>query len=317
MRTYLECVPCFVRQALDASRMVTDNPASQEGVLREVLRVAADMSFDQPPPWMGQRIHRLIWELSGKRDLYRETKARLNQLALDMYPWLKGLVEWSAVPLETAVRLAIAGNVLDSGMNSDFEKKHIDKAIQHALSSPLRGNVKDLSVAISAATEILYLGDNAGEIVFDKLLIEEMPLDKVTVVVRGSPVLNDATMVDARAAGISSMVEVIDNGSDAPGTILDDCSQAFRKRFYGADLIIAKGQGNYETLSGTEKDIFFLLKAKCPVVARDLGCASGSMVLRRSGLVCRHEQDLLSGHEKNKGSVLEPVGHPVKGGTHG
>lgn len=118
-----------------------------------------------------------------------------------------------------------------------------------------------------------------GGIILD---LHKMDRIKVTVAVRGSPVINDATMVDARAAGITERVDVIDNGSDAPGTILHECSEAFMKRFNKADLIIAKGQGNYETLSEVEKDIFFVLKAKCPVIARDLGCQIDSLVLRRS-----------------------------------
>ena len=113
------------------------------------------------------------------------------------------------------------------------------------------------------------------EIVFDRLLIEQLPREKVTLVVRGAPVSNDATMIDAEDTGLTKLLEVIDNGSDAPGTILDDCSHAFRERFDSADLIIAKGQGNYESLSEVEKDIYFLLKAKCPVIARDLGCEVG------------------------------------------
>ena len=127
-----------------------------------------------------------------------------------------------------------------------------------------------------------FLKDNAGEIVFDRLLIERLPPGKVTVAVRGFPVINDATLADAEGAGIHEVAEVIENGSDAPGTILDDCSESFRDRFDKADLVIAKGQGNYETLSEVDKDIYFLLKAKCPVIARDIGCQEGAMILKRS-----------------------------------
>jgi len=114
------------------------------------------------------------------------------------------------------------------------------------------------------------------------LLIEQLPAEKVTVVVKARPVINDATMEDAKVAGLTEIVEVIDNGSDVPGTILESCSQTFRNRFAKADLIIAKGQGNYETLSDVEKNIFFILKAKCSVIAKDLGCEVGEMILRKS-----------------------------------
>jgi uncharacterized protein with ATP-grasp and redox domains len=126
------------------------------------------------------------------------------------------------------------------------------------------------------------LTDNAGEIVFDRFLIEQLPFDRVTVVVRGFPVINDATIADAETAGLTDIVEVMTNGSDAPGTILDDCSEEFRTRFAEADLIIAKGQGNYETLRECLRPIFFLLRVKCPLVANDLDCPVGSMVLRPS-----------------------------------
>jgi uncharacterized protein with ATP-grasp and redox domains len=135
------------------------------------------------------------------------------------------------------------------------------------------------------------LADNAGEIVVDRLLIERLPAKHVTVAVRGSPVINDATLADAGYAGIPEVAEVIDNGSDAPGTILDDCSDLFRHRFDEADLIIAKGQGNYETLSEVDKDIYFLLKAKCPVIARDIGCPEGAMVLERSCALLAVDED--------------------------
>jgi uncharacterized protein with ATP-grasp and redox domains len=133
---------------------------------------------------------------------------------------------------------------------------------------------------MNSAKKILYLVDNTGEIFFDKLLIQQMPNDKMTFVVRGYPVINDATLIDAKIAGLTEMVEVIDNGSDAPGTILEDCSKEFLRHFSDADLIIAKGQGNYETLSNSNKCIFFILKAKCPVIARDIGCEIGSLVIQ-------------------------------------
>ena len=129
------------------------------------------------------------------------------------------------------------------------------------------------------AEDILYLADNAGEIVFDRLLIEEMPMDRVTLVVRGGPVINDATRADVEAAGLDSKVSVMDNGSDAPGTIPELCTPLFRDRLGQCDLVIAKGQGNYETLNDFDKNMFFLLKVKCPVIARDADWAVGQMVL--------------------------------------
>ena len=279
MRTFFDCIPCFVRQALDAARFATDDEAIHERVLREALRMASQMDLRATPPAMGQGLHRLIRQLTGNGDPYRAVKQRFNRAALALYPAMRERVDRSDDPLETAVRLAIAGNIIDFGIHSQLGEADVEDAIQHALSSPLRGDPEALRGAAAGADEILYLADNAGEIVFDRLLVERMPQEKITVVVKGGPVLNDATREDAEAAGLPDLVEVIDNGSDAPGTILDDCSEAFRRRFERADLIVAKGQGNYETLSDADKDIFFVLKAKCHVIATDLGCEVGALVL--------------------------------------
>ena len=282
MKTFFDCIPCFVRQSLDSVRMTTPDEAVHERLLREVLRVLADMDMRQSPPATAKRIHRLIREMTGQADPYRAVKERFNRLAMDVYPELKAKVERSASPLETAVRLAIAGNVIDSGVNHHLRDEQVHEAIDHALDAPFEADLEAFDEETSNAGNILYLADNAGEIVFDRLLIEQLPAEKVTVAVKGSPIINDATMEDAEAAGLTELVEVIDNGSDAPGTILEDCSDAFRRRFDEAGIVIAKGQGNYETLSDVDKDIFFILKAKCPVIARDLDCQVGSLVLRRS-----------------------------------
>jgi len=139
-----------------------------------------------------------------------------------------------------------------------------------------------LKSEIEKAKSILYLGDNAGEIVFDMLFIEQLPEEKICFVVRGKPVLNDVILQDALQVGLDKYVEVIDNGSGIPGTILEDCSDTFRKRFESADLVIAKGQGNFETLSQIDKNIFFLLKIKCPVIADLTGMKMDEMAIFRN-----------------------------------
>jgi len=282
MKTFFDCIPCFVRQALDSVRRATDDETVQEQVLRATLRAISEMDLRGSPPAMGHKIHGFIRAHVGACDPYREMKDRSNELALELYPALKSRVEGSRDPLETAVRLAIAGNIMDVAVNGDVGQINVEEAIEHALTSPLDCGMGCFASAVSAAKRILYLADNAGEIVLDRLLLERLPLKKVTVAVRGAPVINDATMADAQVAGITEMAEVIDNGSDVPGTILEECSATFRRCFDEADLVIAKGQGNYETLSELDKDIFFVLKAKCPVIARDLGCEVGALVLRRS-----------------------------------
>ena len=283
MQTFLECVPCFVRQTLDAARMATDDEGIHERIMRAVLAESAEMSFSESPPRMGLKIHRLIRELSGNPDPYRELKQRFTRLALEAYDDLKERVRASDKPFETAVRLAIAGNIIDFGVLSWQEDCALSRTIEDTLRRPFGVNdLKEFQEAVAKASSILYLGDNAGETVFDRILIEELPAERVTFVVKGGPVINDATVEDARAAGITGIVEVVDNGSDAPGTILETCSEQFRNRFDAADLIIAKGQGNYETMSDCGREqVFFLLKVKCPVIARDIGCEVGGIVVQK------------------------------------
>ena len=283
MRIFLDCFFCFVRQALDSARLATDDEQIHEMVVREVLRLTGDLDMSQSPPAIGQQIHRLIRNLVSSDDPYRKIKRRFNNLALKLYSELRKQIVSSSDRLETAIRLAIAGNIIDFGVNSSVNESDLHKAISESLTADFDNvQLKSFRDAIGQAGEIFYLADNAGEIVFDRLLIEQLPIEKVTVVVKGRPVINDATMEDANVAGLTRIVEVIDNDSDAPGTILESCSQRFRERFEETDLIVAKGQGNYETLSDIDKNIFFILKAKCPVIARDLGCEVGEMILRKS-----------------------------------
>lgn len=291
MRTYFDCIPCFVRQALDSIRLVTNDEDIQEQVVRQALCLGCKMDLRQSPPAMAQKIHRTIRKLTGVEDPYLQIKNRFNKFALQMYPDLKKRVETSADPLETAVRLAIAGNIIDFGVDSRLEQTQVEKSIDESLTGPLAmAALKEFRNATDRAKNILYLGDNAGEIVFDRLLIEQLPYENITFAVKGGPIINDATIEDAEIAGLTDIVNVIDNGSDAPGTILESCSESFREQFRKSDLVIAKGQGNYETLSDVDKDIFFILRAKCPVIARHLNCDVGSLVLVKNKVeICSEE----------------------------
>jgi uncharacterized protein with ATP-grasp and redox domains len=283
MKTYFDCIPCLCQQALEAARLATDDVAIHEEVLRQALRAMGQMDLRLPPPRMGQLIHQWVRDLTGNQDPYADIKSRSNALTLGLLPDLRRKVEESADSLETAARLAIAGNIIDFGAHPQLEDGHVGQTIEQSLTAPLaRDALAEFREAVVAADRILYLADNTGEIVLDRLLVEQLPMEKITLAVRGAPIINDATMVDAETAGLTDLVEVIDNGTDAPGTVLEHCSASFRRRFEEADLIISKGQGNYETLSDVPQNIFFLLKAKCPVIARYIGCELGSLVIRKT-----------------------------------
>lgn len=286
MKTSLDCIPCFVRQALNAARMVSADPAVHGRIVREALLWVGEMDMDQPPPLLGQRIRRRLREMTGVEDPYRAAKDHQNQMAQNLLLELRTEIEAASNPLAMAVRLAIAGNVIDMGANGDVTEAGVRQAIRHALAEPFSGDWEAFCQAAASARRILYLADNAGEIVFDRLLIGQLGPGRVTLAVRGAPVLNDATLADARAVGLHEIVEVIDNGSDIAGTMLNECSQGFLKRFSEADMIIAKGQGNFETLSDEPRNIFFLFKAKCSVIAAHAGVPLGSHVLARSRTGC-------------------------------
>lgn len=286
MRSFFDCVPCAIRQVLDAVRMTTDDEAIHDRVLREALRMALEMDYSECPPMRAQRIHRMIRELSGAADPYYEVKRRYNKLAMGMYAAAKEAVAASDDPFGAAVRLAIGGNIIDFGVGSTVCEKAISETLEKAIDRPVDERaLEELRESAGRAKEILYLGDNAGEIVFDRLLIEQLGPEKVTFVVKGGPILNDALYEDAEEVGLSEIVEVIDNGDDAPGTVLEQCSEEFRGRFARAEMVISKGQGNFETLTDESKNIFFLLQIKCEVLSRYLNYELGTMALMSPRMV--------------------------------
>jgi uncharacterized protein with ATP-grasp and redox domains len=217
-------------------------------------------------------------------DPYRDDKELATELALALYPELKEKVRVADDSLEMAVRIAIAGNIIDLGVADSYD---LEATLQRVLTQAFAINDLDaLRSALKQSDSILYLADNAGETVFDRVLIETLGFP-VSYVVKAAPIINDATRKDAVAAGIDRVANIIDNGSGAPGTLLDQCSKLFCTQFAEADLIIAKGQANYESLSNSSAPIFFLLQAKCNVIARDLWVVEGGTILKRAGVTCR------------------------------
>ncbi len=282
MITSIKCVPCILRSTLLAAQMASKNEAEHAEVVHKVLRLLSETDLSQTPPQVVRQIQYAIREVTGVADPFQRAKAQLNEIALALLPKLKAQVRASSNPLYMAVRLAIAGNAMDMGAVGKMSRDDIKSAVDKTLQDPFWGEYNAFEQALSQATSVLYLADNSGEIAFDRILIEELLPKQVTLVVRGGPTLNDATLHDAQAVGLDRLVEVIDNGFDAPGTILDHCSPAFVKRFWDADLVIAKGQGNYETLNTVPADIFFLLKAKCEPVRDLVNQPIGTQVLIRA-----------------------------------
>jgi uncharacterized protein with ATP-grasp and redox domains len=272
--------------------MATDDPAVQREVLDRVAELLPTIALDATPIDIGQLVHRLVRKVSGVADPYERVKKESNDLVLKLYPALKSQVQGSEDPLLTAIKIAGAGNIIDFGPkltadpNRSMEQIVNDsfaQALQDSLDQAQYHAFKERLIEVK---EILYLGDNTGEIVCDKILIEELVRrgKEVTFVTRGEPTINDATLADARYVGLDKVATVITNGSDAPGTCLEDCSPKFVAAFQSAELIISKGQGNFEGLSDVPGPIFFLFKVKCPVIALEVDAKIGTVALREQAV---------------------------------
>lgn len=277
MKTYLDCLPCFMQQALRAGRMATNDEKKLKDLLSSVGEMIKDIPMQNTPPETGDAIYKKVREITRVNDPYKEIKKQNIAEAIALYPEMKKIIDSSDDKILTAIRFAIAGNVVDFGVNKEFD---IEQEIKNNLDKEFAiFDYQEFIQQLEKANSILYIGDNAGESVFDKILIEELG-KKVTFVVRDIPVINDATKEDAIASGIGEVAEIISSGTSAPGTILNLCNDDFLERFKNADLVISKGQGNYEGLSNVNRTVFFLLKAKCPIIANDIGVKENDIVLK-------------------------------------
>lgn len=288
MKTYLDCIPCFYRQALDAARIAGADEIKQKQIVDKISQLIPDFPLEASPPEMGREIYSLVGKISGVKDPFKEIKENSNKFALKLYPELKQEINNSEDRLLTAVKLSIIGNIIDYGAKNSLDvPKEIDYLFQGNFIINNENNsttfkYKQFKKALNKVNSIIYLADNAGEVVFDRLLIEELVEElgkEVIYVVKAKPIINDALIEDALFCEINKVAKITSSGSDAPGTVLKYCSPEFMELYQNAELIISKGQGNYEALSEEDRPIFFLFKAKCPVIAKDVGCKVGDMVL--------------------------------------
>lgn len=286
MKTTLECIPCFIKQALQALRAVCDDEVLTHRILQMVLKKAADFDISKTPPEMAQVIHRIIREQTNNSDPYEAVKKLSTDKALEAEAQVIERINKADDPFEAALRYAIAGNILDFAILSLWDDKKLSESLDLAEKKTLdKRAVKKLFSEIQSAEKILVLGDNAGETVFDKIFIEQFSIPgqhNIHYAVKSAPIINDAVYSDAVQAGLDKTCTIIENGTDAPGTVLDICSEKFRKVFKSADLIISKGQANFETLNTVKGNIFFLTQIKCPVIGNNYGYSTGEWVVWRS-----------------------------------
>jgi hypothetical protein len=267
--------------------MATDDEKIQTKVLQEVMRHLQNVSFTDSPPELSREVHKIIREITGSKDPYKKAKDTSNEMAKKKYLSLKKLVIESDDPLLMAIKLSIVGNVIDFGTTNRFDVNGmIDNAIKQEIDA---SSYLQFTHTLEQSKTILYLADNAGEIFYDKLLLEELAKKHkhITYVVKANPILNDALTEDAKVAGIDKLAEVVewDAGQklSSPGIILSYASEHFFKIFESSDMVLSKGQGNYEGLSDVDREIFFMLVVKCPLVAQDINGEVSKLILKVKG----------------------------------
>jgi len=277
MRMYLDCIPCFMQQALRAGRMATSDPEKIKEILNETGEMVKTISMETTPPEIGMKVYRIVSRVTGIQDPYKNSKQQHIAETKAIYPELEKIVANSDDKLLTAIRIAIAGNVIDLGVKKAFD---IVRDVKTILKQEFA--VFDYSAfktQLEKTENILYIGDNVGESVFDKILIKELK-KPVKYAVRAVPIINDVTMDDAIVSGLGEVAELINSGCESPGVILKQCSPEFLQLFNRSGLIISKGQGNFEGLSDCHRQVFFLLKAKCVIIANHLGVEEDSIILK-------------------------------------
>ncbi len=292
-----DCVICLLKQYLQISRMCGIGEEELSIEFHKLLEKLAEVAGTVTPPEMAAYFTGKIKESTGITDPYKKIKVASNEAAMKLYPQLKKRVTEADNPFAEALALAIAGNLIDFGAKVSLD---LNEALEEILDQPLFQHIEngddfndglfmleDFHTDLTQAENIIYLGDNAGEIVFDRIFIEtllaDFPDKKITFVVRGGPALNDALLEDTRTVGIDKIVETISSGAATAGTVLSECDPDFITKLNSADIIISKGQGNYEALSGENlPPTWFLFRIKCDAVAQDAGGPEGSLVLKKN-----------------------------------
>jgi uncharacterized protein with ATP-grasp and redox domains len=277
MKIYHECIPCHVRAAVNSVRLLTDDEKTINRVIQKSLMKASEFESYKSLLELYYDIQKIVKKNSPERDPYKDFKKAFNKICLSLEDEMKDIINTSENPFETGLRICLAGNSIDvmQGYNV-VDRVVLRKAIDNALVQPLDTDlIKEFEEEVKNADEILFVGDNAGEIVFDKVFIELLNKrykkeNRISYSVRGGYTLNDSTIEDAEMVGMDRVAKVITTGVDMPAAHLPLCSKEFINVYKNAGLVIAKGQGNLEALLGEDQNIFFLLKIKCNTIAKIL-----------------------------------------------
>ena len=288
MKTYLECVPCIISHGLSTADKLETSEDKKKEMLGKIMHYLSNCTYEECPPFLVKEVYKILNASLETEDPYAQIKSYFNRELMKFSNEFQNMVDSAEDSYRKALKLAVVGNIIDFGMLHDISKEMVFKEIDEMENKnfDIDDSLK-LYNKLKNSGNLLYLGDNCGEIVFDgvfiKFLKKEFPNLKITFGVRGKAVMNDITLVDAHEVGLDKEVKLISNGSGAPGTILDDVSKEFRDNFFDADVIIAKGQGNYESLSEVDRDdVYFMFMAKCSLVAKEMKVPKFSLVCKKN-----------------------------------
>ncbi|PTQ84482.1 hypothetical protein C8U37_10849 [Trichococcus patagoniensis] len=282
MELYLDCLPCMLKQVLEATRLVTNDTDLQEKILCEAFNAYSDNKPYRYAPEVCEDMHAVVKKYTESADPYANIKSSDIQTAFSLEPTLVNLLEEAIDPMVCALKISATGNVMDSAL---YSSRYLESFLIEELEMPFvisdEGSFKK---DLEKAKTILIIGDNAGEAVFDKLLARFLAVDhQVIYAVRDAAIINDVTIEEALRVGMDNVADIVSTGCGAPGAVLESCSEAFLEVFNTADIVISKGQGNYEALSDASRKIFFLLKAKCPKIAKSIGVTVNDYVFKYNG----------------------------------
>ena len=280
MKLGKDCFPCIISNFLKLLSIHQIPAEKEENLLRHFLTYLASADYEVSPPVFGREMHRMIRKQLNNNDPYASIKKHYNQLMLNNYVHFKNMIEKAGNPYHMALRLAIAGNVIDFGSQQQFDIAETLERI--TLTNPSIDDSPDLWNSLRKEQTLLYIGDNCGEIVLDKLFLETITVPNKYFAVRGRPVLNDVTLEDAKMVGIDKIATIISTGDDSPGVVWEYTSNEFKDVFRKSDVIISKGQGNLEGLIDQPANIYFLLVIKCNFIAMRLGAQKGDFIIMKS-----------------------------------
>ena len=285
MKIKPDCIPCLINMTLRMARVRKASQKQEEIIIKKILNKLPKIYPTAVPPFMAKEIYVAIEEVMGPKDIYLNEKRKSNKIALKYYPKIRKDIERSKNGLLKAIKFSAAANVIDFGAYANIQViKEIDKIVKNKNIKTGLFQINKFRKLLKNSQNILFLADNAGETVFDRILLENISkikiFENIYYVVKNKPVLNDALSEDAYFCGLHNVAKIIKVNSPAPGLLLDHWSKKFKEIYKKADIIISKGQGNYESLSELhDKRIFFLLRAKCPVIADSIGCRVGEINL--------------------------------------